>query len=217
LILSSLPLHHATTFQALKAFTSLVTNQSNDAQSFQGYGSTFIKQAGYSPDAFVQMAIQLATYRLFGEQVGTYEATQVRPFCHGRTETTRSVSTASEAFVKKMGMWPKMDEDDPECRKEKVALLQEAAKNHAEYTRLAAQGQGVDRHFFGLSLSVKDGEEAPDIFADPVFARSKRWRVSSSHLTHPRFANWVSCTSKEAVSELDMLRNVSNNLSCLSL
>jgi carnitine O-acetyltransferase len=189
-------LHCTTTFQACKSFQNLVTSQSNHAQSFQGYGSTFIKQAGYSPDAFVQVAMQLATYRLFGEQVGTYEATQVRPFCHGRTETTRSVSTASEAFVKKMGMRPKMDEDDPDHRKEKVALLQEAAKTHVEYTRIAALAQGVDRHFFGLALLVDDGEEAPDLYSDPVFARSKRWRLSTSHLTHPSFANWVRCTSK---------------------
>lgn len=155
-----------------------------------------MKQAGCSPDAFVQVAIQLASYRLFGEQVGTYEATQVRPFCHGRTETTRSVSTASEAFVKKMGMRPKMDEADPDLRKEKIALLKEAAKNHTAYTRAAAQGHGVDRHLFGLALLVNEGEEAPALYSDPVFARSKRWRLSTSHLTHPGLANWVSCTSK---------------------
>jgi carnitine O-acetyltransferase len=198
------------TFQACKSFQNLVTSQSNHAQSFQGYGSTFIKQAGYSPDAFVQVAMQLATYRLFGEQVGTYEATQVRSYYHGRTETTRSVSTASAAFVKKMGMWPKMDEDDPDHRKEKVALLQEAAKAHVEYTRIAAQAQGVDRHFFGLSLLVNDGEEAPDLYSDPVFARSKRWRLSTSHLTHPRFANWVRVGVKKW---LHMLSNVTNDLS----
>jgi carnitine O-acetyltransferase len=30
----------------------------------------------------------------------------------------------------------------------------------------------------------------PDLYANPVFQRSKRWRVSTSHLTHPRFENW---------------------------
>ena len=73
-------------------------------QSFQGYGSNFIKKAGFSPDAYVQMAIQVATYRLFGKQCATYESTQVRPYLHGRTETTRSVSPASAAFVDRMGL-----------------------------------------------------------------------------------------------------------------
>ena len=184
------PLKLTAAFAAWDAFYDLVTRQSNHAQSFQGYGSTFIKGAGFSPDAFVQIALQLATYRLFGEQVGTYEATQVRPFLHGRTETTRSVSTASEAFVKKMGLHPKMDEHHPEIRKQKIELLKAAADAHVEYTRLAAQAQGVDRHFFGLSMLVDEGEAKPDLYADPVFNRSKRWRLSTSHLTHPKFKNW---------------------------
>jgi hypothetical protein len=102
--------------KAWEEFRDHITKQSNTAQSFQGYGSEFIKQAGHSPDAYVQVAMQLATFRLFGEQAGTYEATQVRPFLHGRTETTRTVSLESEAFVKKMGFRPKRDEDNPQAR-----------------------------------------------------------------------------------------------------
>ncbi len=134
--------------------------------------------------------MQLATYRLFGEQVGTYEATQVRPFLHGRTETTRAVSTQSEAFVKKMGGRPKKDHADLMKRKEKLDLLKAATTAHAEYTSVAAQAQGVDRHFFGLSLLVEKDEEKPTLLSDPVFVRSKTWRTSTSHLTHPNFLNW---------------------------
>lgn len=168
----------------------MISAQSNRAQSFQGYGSDFIKKAGHSPDAFVQMVMQLATYRLFGEQVGTYEATQVRPFMHGRTETTRAVSTQSEAFVKAMGPRPQKDQTDPKRRKEKIELLKQATTAHAQYTSTAAQAAGVDRHFFGLSMLVRDGEETPALLSDPVFVRSKTWRTSTSHLTHPNFLNW---------------------------
>jgi carnitine O-acetyltransferase len=42
--------------------------------------TTFLKASGYSPDAFVQMAIQVATFRLFGKQAATYESTQYDPF-----------------------------------------------------------------------------------------------------------------------------------------
>jgi carnitine O-acetyltransferase len=171
-------------------FTEMIKAQSNRAQSFQGYGSDFIKRAGHSPDAFVQMAMQLATYRLFGEQVGTYEATQVRPFLHGRTETTRAVSTQSEAFVKAMGLRPRKDHGDREKRKEKIKRLKEATSAHAQYTSKAAQACGVDRHFFALSMLVEDGEVAPTLLSDPVYIRSKTWRTSTSHLTHPNFLNW---------------------------
>jgi carnitine O-acetyltransferase len=171
-------------------FDTLVSNNSLHVQSFQGYGSNFMKKSGYSPDAFVQVAIQLATYRLWGEQVGTYEATQVRPFLHGRTETTRAVSTESAAFVHKLGPQPARDEHIATVRVEKLALLQDAVKAHVRYTGYAAQAQGVDRHFAGLSMLVQSGETLPDLYANPVFQRSKRWRVSTSHLTHPRFENW---------------------------
>lgn len=176
--------------QATKEFHDALSAQCNRALSFQGYGSDFIKKAGHSPDAFVQVAMQLATYRLFREQVGTYEATQVRSFLHGRTETTRAVSIESEAFVKAMGLRPKKDHGDPVQRKVKLDLLKKATTAHAEYTSMAAQALGVDRHFFGLSLLVQEGEAKPALFSDPVFVRSKTWRTSTSHLTHPNFLNW---------------------------
>ena len=171
-------------------FNELVGNNSLHVQSFQGYGSTFMKQSGYSPDAYVQMAMQIATYRLWGEQVGTYEATQVRPFVHGRTETTRSVSLESAALVQTFGLHPAHDETNTHARKEKLQLFKAAVKAHVKYIQDAAQANGVDRHLLGLSMLVKDGEVLPDLYNDPVFQRGKRWRVSTSHLTHPKFDGW---------------------------
>ena len=171
-------------------FEKLISSHELQVQSFQGYGSSEIKKMRYSPDAYVQMAIQLATYRLWGEQGGTYEATQVRPFLHGRTETTRTVSPASEAFVKTMGLRPKRDELDAAKRAEKLDLLREAVSSHAKYIGSAAKAMGVDRHLLGLSLSLSDGEIAPALYSHPLYTRAKTWRVSTSHLTHPRFDSW---------------------------
>jgi carnitine O-acetyltransferase len=176
--------------QAWKSFQKLITDHTLHVQSFQGYGSSFIKKSGYPPDAFVQVAMQLATYRLFGEQVGTYEATQVRTFLHGRTEVTRGVSIQSEAFVKCMGFRPKQDEGTASVREEKLNLLRGATNAHAKYTVLAAKAQGVDRHFLGLSLVANKDEKLPDLYSDKVYARSKHWRSSTSNLSHPRFNLW---------------------------
>jgi carnitine O-acetyltransferase len=175
--------------KAFNAFHKLITDHVLHVQSFQGYGSSFIKKSKFPPDAFVQVAMQLATYRLFGEQVGTYEATQVRSFLHGRTDVTRAVSSDSEAFVKCMGLRPRGDGDDA-SRREKIDLLRRATATHAKYTGLAAKAQGVDRHLLGLSLLVNDGEPIPDLYSDKVFLRSKRWRASTSNLSHPRFNLW---------------------------
>jgi len=154
-----------------------------DVQNFQGYGSNWIKKAGFSPDAYVQMAIQVATSRLFQKQVGTYEATQTRVFLHGRTETTRTVNPASASFVKGMN-------NNNLSPNKKINLLSKACASHTQFIGNASKGLGVDRHFLGLSLLVQDGEHMPDLYSDPVFLRSKRWRVSTSNLTNPTMNSW---------------------------
>lgn len=171
-------------------FDELVSSHELQVRTFRGYGASGMKRMGYSPDAYVQMAMQLATYRLWGEQGGTYEATQVRPFLHGRTETTRTVSPASAAFVEAMGPRPHRGANAAIERERKTELLREATGSHARYIKAAARAEGVDRHLLGLALSAREGEEAPALFSHPLLARSKTWRVSTSHLTHPRFDSW---------------------------
>jgi carnitine O-acetyltransferase len=166
---------------AREHMTQRIQDLDLETLSYQGYGSNAIKQAGYSPDAYVQMAMQVAGYRLFGKQIGTYEALQTRPFLHGRTETARSVSTASAALVQAMGPNVATTVDETALAK-KRALLQAAVDAHAQYCRMGADGLGVDRHLFGLSMLVAEGEAAPDLFSHPLFLRSKRWRMSTSTL-----------------------------------
>ena len=150
----------------------------------KGYGKPFIKKARCSPDAFLQLAMQLAVYRVFGRQLATYEATQTRKYIHGRTETTRAVSLESQAFVEAMGPESRIDQDDVEAEYEKLLLLRKAAKAHRDYATCASNGHGVDRHFLGLSLVLEEDEEAPALFSHPAFVRSKTWRLSTSSLPY---------------------------------
>lgn len=55
-----------------------------------------------SPDAFCQMAIQYAYYKLFKQTVLTYESAATVRFHHGRTETVRSTSNESRDFCEAM-------------------------------------------------------------------------------------------------------------------
>jgi carnitine O-acetyltransferase len=47
----------------------------------------------------------------------------------------------------------------------------------------ASNGYGVDRHFLGLRLLLKPGEEKPAIFTDPLFTASCHWNLSTSQVT----------------------------------
>lgn len=66
------------------------------------FGKGFIKKCQLSPDAFVQMALQLAYYRTTGAIDLMAESAHTRQFLHGRTELVRSITSDSVAFIKAM-------------------------------------------------------------------------------------------------------------------
>ena len=53
-----------------------------------------------SPDAYIQAALQLTFYREQGHVALTYEAAMMRLFKLGRTETVRSLTEETAAFIK---------------------------------------------------------------------------------------------------------------------
>ena len=67
---------------------------------FSDYGADFIKSsAKASPDAFVQLVLQLSYYKTHLQVEATYESASTRLFKHGRTETCRSASKEMVEFV----------------------------------------------------------------------------------------------------------------------
>jgi len=156
-----------------------------DVELFTGYGKKFLKKFGFNGPEFAQMAIQLASYRFFGGKlVSTYEAALTRTFLHGRTETARPVSPETLAFVEAMGLAEGAtgSEDDVSSQHDKFVLLKRAADNFAKYQTDASKGMGVDRHLFGLSCLVRgeDKHKSPDLFSDPLYLRSKQFRLGTS-------------------------------------
>ncbi|CUS24114.1 LAQU0S14e00430g1_1 [Lachancea quebecensis] len=147
---------------------------------YNRYGKNFIKNVGFSPDAFLQQVIQLAVYKYFGKQLPTYEAASTRRFYKGRTETGRSVSTDSAKFV--------ADWENPSVAdSQKVASLRSSAKAHSSFLKMASAGHGIDRHFFGLKNMIQPGETMPELFKNPLFAYSSTWLVSTSQLSSEHF------------------------------
>jgi len=66
------------------------------------YGKGLMKKNSMSPDAFIQMVLQLAYYRDAGKFNLTYEASMTRLFREGRTETVRPCTIESSKWVKAM-------------------------------------------------------------------------------------------------------------------
>ncbi|XP_071014418.1 carnitine palmitoyltransferase 1Aa (liver) isoform X2 [Oncorhynchus clarkii lewisi] len=136
---------------------------------FNCFGKGLIKKCRTSPDAFIQIALQLAHFRDKGRFCLTYEASMTRMFREGRTETVRSCTVETCAFARSMV------EDNP--RELRLKLLKEAATRHQQLYRLAMTGGGIDRHLFCLYVVSKYlGEDSA--FLKEVL--SEPWRLSTS-------------------------------------
>uniref|UniRef100_A0A1A9WJ04 carnitine O-palmitoyltransferase n=1 Tax=Glossina brevipalpis TaxID=37001 RepID=A0A1A9WJ04_9MUSC len=138
------------------------------------YGKGFMKKCRLSPDAYIQMALQLAYYRDAGRFSLTYEASMTRLFREGRTETVRPCTIESAAWVKAM-------DDTTKTIAERVNLLKEACDRHQLGYQDAMCGNGIDRHLFCLYV-VSKYLEVDSPFLNEVL--SEPWRLSTSQTPH---------------------------------
>ncbi|XP_075149226.1 carnitine O-Acetyl-Transferase isoform X3 [Haematobia irritans] len=143
---------------------------------YKCYGKDFLKQQKLSPDSFIQMALQLAFYKLHKCAAAQYESAHLRIFYGGRTETIRSCSNESLAFARAM-MNPASNDVT------RVELLRQAVKGHREYTNMALQGRGVDRHLLGLKLmAVENNLPIPKFYSSPGYVKSTHFRIATSQV-----------------------------------
>ncbi|CAL1297471.1 unnamed protein product [Larinioides sclopetarius] len=138
------------------------------------YGKGFMKKCKVSPDAYIQMALQLAYYRDSRKFSLTYEASMTRLFREGRTETVRPVTMESCEFVKSML-------DSKATNEKRIELLRKACDRHQRGYQNAMCGKGIDRHLFCLYVVAKYlNVESP--FLNEVL--SEPWRLSTSQTPH---------------------------------
>lgn len=111
---------------------------------FTKFGKTRItKSWKCSPDAYVQMSLQLAHLLDKGKHVLTYESAMTRLWRDGRTETVRSATPDAVEFVR-------MLMDESVSRADTLKQFRKATQHHVNMNLNAMVGRGVDRHLFGL-------------------------------------------------------------------
>ena len=132
-------------------------------------------------DGLMQMAMQLAHFRVHGHAVSTYESANHAAFKHGRTETIRSATPESLAFTQAM-------DDDTVPQSEKFNLMKKAIEKHGKITREALMGQGIDRLLFGLR-KIAEGEDGtgtvPKLFTTAAHQKWDKIIISTSTLSSP--------------------------------
>ncbi|NXU54117.1 CPT1A palmitoyltransferase, partial [Turnix velox] len=156
--------------RSLSTATALADDVDFHSFFFDTFGKGLIKKARTSPDAFVQLALQLAHYKDMGKFSLTYEASMTRLFREGRTETVRSCTVESCNFVRSM-------EDPTESNENRLKYFKLAAAKHQLLYRMAMTGAGIDRHLFCLYVVSKylavDSPFLKEVLSEP-------WRLSTS-------------------------------------
>ncbi|MQA09781.1 MAG: choline/carnitine O-acyltransferase [Pseudonocardiaceae bacterium] len=130
---------------AATSFADYAASTATSILSFDDFGANRAKQLGTSPDAFVQLAYQLAHNRAKGFVGATYESIATRQYRHGRTEAMRVVTPEIMRFVAAM--------DDPEAdAAARRTAFRVAAEKHVARAKECQAGQAPEQHLWELQL-----------------------------------------------------------------
>jgi carnitine O-palmitoyltransferase 1 len=131
---------HLAVQAAVEAAQALIADLELGNVCFDEFGKGLMKTLKVSPDAYIQQALQLAYAKGNGGQVAlTYESSMTRLYQLGRTETVRSATPESRAWVLAM-------RDPAVGAVERAKLFRAACNKHQDLYRDAMSGRGVDRY-----------------------------------------------------------------------
>ncbi|WP_153505863.1 choline/carnitine O-acyltransferase [Cumulibacter manganitolerans] len=146
------------------------------------------KSLGCSPDAFFQIALQLAQVRARGGVGATYESIATRGWRNGRTEAMRVVTPQLVAFTRAM------TEDADDARR--IAAFDAAAEAHAARVRACRRGDAPEQHLWELDrIRVRRGaqlgiRDQPALFGSPGWQRMRDDALSTSAAVTEAVDSW---------------------------
>ena len=147
-----------------------------------GYDKNFWKQNGVSPNGGLQLALQIAYYRLYGRFDPTFQPCSTRSFLDGRTEWLRPGTMAAMACAKAM------EPSSGVSAADKVHLLKKAIAELALLAKQANIGQGFDRHLYSLKCMAEEKSLSLSLFEDPAYSDLNHLVLYSSTLDGGSFS-----------------------------
>lgn len=160
--------------EAGAAFRERAENTVSMLVDIPQFGSDRAKGLGVSPDAFVQLAFQLAHRRSKGFTGASYESISTRTFHHGRTEAMRVVTPEVVRFVDAMtGGAPAA---------ERLTALPDAAAAHVARAKQCQAGDAPEQHLWELQLLQRrlGGGREPSLYSSPGWQRMRHDYLSTS-------------------------------------
>ncbi|RWS14748.1 Choline O-acetyltransferase-like protein, partial [Dinothrombium tinctorium] len=162
----------------LLATRSVVRDLDLHILCFNEFGKTFIKEEKMSPDAFIQLALQLTYYKVHKRLVSSYESAGLRQFRLGRVDNIRANTVDALVWVRAM-----CDEIPDTTDASKIEFFQKAMKKQVEILKYTIAGQGPDNHLLGLrEMAKKNNNELPLLFREKAYKEFLNFRLSTSQL-----------------------------------
>jgi carnitine O-acetyltransferase len=153
---------------AADAFVAYGESTATRTVSFEDFGNKDAKALRVSPDAFVQLAYQLAHQRSKGHLGATYESIATRQYRHGRTEAMRVVTPEMFDFVAAM-------EDPAADGDTRRAAFRAAAEKHVARAKECQAVQAPEQHLWELELIQKRRGSELGVPEQPTLFRSPGW------------------------------------------
>jgi carnitine O-acetyltransferase len=181
---------------AAQSFADFAAATASATVVIDDFGTGRAKQLGMSPDAFTQMAYQVAHSRAQGFVGATYESIATRQYQNGRTEAMRVVTPEVLTFVSTM--------DDPDATVEtKRVAFRAAAEAHVRRARQCQAGDAPEQHLWELLLIQGRQGVALGVSEPPALYRSPGWLImrddylstSSAPTDHTQFFGFGSTSS----------------------
>ncbi|KAF2363289.1 Acyltransferase ChoActase/COT/CPT [Trinorchestia longiramus] len=142
---------------------------------YTGFGRNFMKKSKCSPDAFIQLALQLAYFRTQSHLTSTYESASIRRFRHGRVDAIRANTPEVLAWCEAMVL------NGPV--RDRLAKFNVALETQTEIMVNNILGRGIDNHLLGLREVAKEmGLPTPEIFNHSSYQISNHFGLSTSQV-----------------------------------
>ncbi|XP_063843429.1 choline O-acetyltransferase-like isoform X2 [Scylla paramamosain] len=143
---------------------------------YLSYGRNFIKESKCSPDAFIQLALQLAFFRCHGQLTSTYESASTRRFRYGRVDSIRANTPQVLAWCEAMVINAPIED--------RLAKYEAALKLQTDIMVNNILGRGIDIHLLGLREMAKEmGLPSPELFTHESYRIANHFRLSTSQVT----------------------------------
>ncbi|XP_015789561.1 choline O-acetyltransferase-like [Tetranychus urticae] len=166
--------------EAAKRINKLIHDVDLVDLNFTIFGKKFIIDQSMSPDAFIQLSLQLTYYKVHRRLVSTYESASLRKYRLGRVDNIRSNTIEVLAWVRAL-----CDEIPNLTDQQKLDLFQLAIKKQVEIAKYTIDGYGPDNHLYALQgLAKVHNFEIPLIFREKSYKEHLNFKLSTSQLVY---------------------------------